>query len=104
VGSDAIGYCLYRSAIKKAAKDNPTCRDCEQINTFPVFGTACVDDLVTNGAMYYYVVAAITPNRPLSLSSNEITVQIPRGERLIGNPPPGSYPSCRVAPPPRSSH
>jgi hypothetical protein len=96
--NDTIAYCLYRSTKKKAAKDNPTCRDCEQINTSPIFGTSCVDDVVKNGATYYYVVAAISPNRPLSPSSNEIIVQIPPGEHTVGDSPQGAYPSCRVAP------
>jgi hypothetical protein len=98
VGSDDVAYCLYRSISKEAAKKNPTCRNCEQINTIPVFGTACVDDVVKNGATYYYVVTAIGRNRALSLPSNEIIVPIPRNEHLVGRPPPGSYPLCRATP------
>ena len=90
-----VGYCLYRSTRKKAAEKNPTCQECEQINTYPVDGTACVDDLVQNGAIYHYVTTAITQKRELSKSSNEIRVRIPPFEHPVGHPPRGFYPSCR---------
>jgi len=92
-----FGYCLYRSTTLHAASKNPTCQNCEQVNTVPIAGTACVDDLVKDGATYYYVAAAITQDRQLSTSSNEITAVIPSSKQSVGHPPPGSYPSCRVA-------
>jgi len=51
--SKAVGYCLYRSKKQNAAKQTPTCRDCEQINSIAIAGTECVDDLVEDGAIYY---------------------------------------------------
>jgi hypothetical protein len=95
---EVAGYCLYRSTQKKVALKNPICQDCEQVNIFPVSGTACVDDLVKDGAKYYYVAAAIGRNRDLSTPSNEIRVEIPQVEHSMGDPPPGSYPSCRATP------
>ena len=75
--STAVGYCLYRSEKRKVAKKNPRCNDCEQINFTPVAGTTCVDDVVRDGATYYYVATAISRSGQLSSSSNEITVVIP---------------------------
>jgi hypothetical protein len=95
---EVAGYCLYRSTQKNAAQKNPICRDCERVNIFPVSGTACVDDLVKDGAKYYYVAAAIGRNRDLSTPSNEITVEIPHVEHPVGDSPPGLYPSCRATP------
>ena len=93
---NAVGYCLYRSHTKGAAKDNATCRGCEQINPVPVAGTRCVDDLVQDSDLYYYVVTAITADERRSSSSNEIPVPIP-----AGNQPPKSNstslpPLCRA--------
>lgn len=51
----AVGYCLYRSGKQNAAKQNPTCSNCELINPIPIAGTSCVDDLVKDSATYYYV-------------------------------------------------
>lgn len=96
--NDAVGYCLYRSTKKGAAKENPKCLDCEQVNIFPIAGTACVDGWVEDGAKYYYVATAISRNRDLSIASNEIPVKIPRTKHPIGHPPPGFYPSCRATP------
>jgi len=91
-----IGYCLYRSTKQQAAKQNPTCIDCEQINTIPVVGTGCVDDLVKDGTTYYYVVTAINAQREISSSSNETPAQIPLG-RQPARTPSGSYSLCRAA-------
>lgn len=96
--AEAVGYCLYRSTTKGAAKENPRCDECEQINTYPVSGTTCVDDLVQDGAIYYYVAAAITQNNEVSISSNEVKVQISAIEQPMGNRPSGFYPSCRAKP------
>jgi hypothetical protein len=108
--NEAVGYCLYRITKKNGekkedvakkkdeVKKNPICPDCERINKVPVKGTACVDDLVQDGETYFYVAVAIAQNRDLSTTSNEVTVEIPRTTHAIGLPPPGIYPSCRVAP------
>src|SRR5579872_1967835 len=50
--NDAIGYCLYRSTTKNAAKQNPVCGSCEQVNATPVAATGCVDELVKDGVAY----------------------------------------------------
>jgi hypothetical protein len=99
VESKAFGYCLYRSKKRKAAKQNPTCSDCEQINSIPVAGTGCVDDLVEDGAAYYYVATAINANERISSSSNETTARIPLGKPASSSGPAGSYPRCRATAP-----
>lgn len=99
VPGEAEGYCLYRGTMKAGdAKKNPRCQDCEQINVFPITRTSCVDDLVKDGATYYYVATAIGRNGELSTTSNEIRVDIPGTKGSLGHPPAGNYPSCRVAP------
>ena len=92
---NAAGYCLYRSTKKNAAKNNATCKDCEQINTVPVVGTGCVDDLVQDGAVYYYVATAISAGRKLSVSSNETPAPIPASKQSASPTSPNSYPFCR---------
>jgi hypothetical protein len=93
---NAVGYCLYRSQTQNAAKKNPTCSICEQINSVPVVGTACVDDLVLDGAHYFYVAAAISSAGALSSSSNETAAPIPAKQSAVA-PPANSYPLCRSA-------
>jgi hypothetical protein len=69
VESNAVGYCLYRSKKRKAAKQSPTCRDCAQINLIPIAGTGCVDDFVEDGAANCVVVSSLSllfVDRPLS--------------------------------------
>ena len=95
--NNAAGYCLYRSKKRNVAAKNPTCPDCEQINAIPVAGTACVDNLVQDGATYYYVAAAISQGGQLSSSSNEITVVIPPNSQAAASRPSVSYPFCRAA-------
>lgn len=94
--NNPVGYCLYRSKKRKDAKQNPTCRDCEQVNSTPVAGTSCVDDLVEDRATYYYVVTAIDANGETSSSSNEFRVSIPAAKLSssfpLGSPAPLS---CR---------
>lgn len=97
--STAVGYCLYRSKKRKAAKQNPTCSDCEQINSIPIAGTGCVDDLVEDGAAYYYVATAINANERISSSSNETTARIPLNKPASSSGPVGSYPRCRATAP-----
>ena len=93
--SKAVGYCLYRSKKKDAAKQNPTCRDCEQINSIAIAGTGCVDDLVEDGAIYYYVVTAITTQGNPSSPSNAILIQIPASKESANPVSVGSDPLCR---------
>jgi hypothetical protein len=93
--SKTVGYCLYRSKTPKAAKQNPTCGSCERINAKPIAGTGCVDDLVEDGADYYYVVTAINASGKISSSSNETPARIPPGEKPASSVPPASYPVCR---------
>lgn len=93
--STAVGYCLYRSKTKQAAKTNPVCQDCERINAAPVTPTGCVDDLVADGVLYYYVVTAINAKGRLSTSSNEIPVAIPSATQTVRPVPANSVPLCR---------
>lgn len=92
---NAVGYCLYRSPKKHVAKKNARCSDCEQVNSVPVVGTACVDDLVADGATYYYVSTAINFRGTLSASSNEVPVSIPSSKQSTGPASAVSYPLCR---------
>jgi hypothetical protein len=91
---NAAGYCLYRSKKKDEARKNPTCSDCEQINPIPVAGTGCVDDLVQDHALYYYVATAISGQGKSSVSSNEIQVSIPDSQHSTVFPA-SPYPLCR---------
>jgi len=90
-----VGYCLYRSQKRKVAKRNPTCSECEQINSIPVTGTTCVDDLVRDGATYFYVATAINRSGQLSSPSNEITAVIPHGKQSARPTSAASPPFCR---------
>jgi hypothetical protein len=92
---NAVGYCLYRSTKKSVAKNNATCKDCEQINTMPVVGTGCVDDLVQDGALYYYVATAINAGRKVSVSSNETPAPIPANKQSAISTSTNAYPFCR---------
>jgi hypothetical protein len=91
----AVGYCLYRSKKQHAARQNPTCGDCELINPTPVGGTGCVDDLVSDSTTYYYVVTAINASRKISSASNETLVPIPSGKQSVRTVSANSYPLCR---------
>ena len=92
----AVGYCLYRSKKKNVARKSATCSDCERVTPTPIARTGCVDDLVENGATYYYVATAIAPGGQLSSSSNEITVAIPPTKQSLGPLANSSYPPCRA--------
>lgn len=98
--SAAVGYCLYRSKIKHAAKQNPVCQECEQVNRVPIPPTSglqnCVDDLVADSTRYYYVVTAINSKGSLSSASNEIPVPVP-GARSVKPSQAGTLPLCRTA-------
>jgi|ERR1035441_1848410 hypothetical protein len=93
--SQAVGYCLYRSKEQNAAKQNATCSHCEQINSIPLADTACVDDLVEDGATYYYVVTAINTKGRISSSSNEILAQVPSNQESANSISAESHPLCR---------
>jgi hypothetical protein len=90
-----VGYCLYRSSKQHAAKNNPTCNDCEQINPTPIVGTGCVDDLVLDSATYYYAVTAINAKGKISAAISEALAPIPPGSQKAKSAPPTSYPFCR---------
>ena len=94
--SATVGYCLYRSKTQNAAKHNPRCSDCEQINSIPIIGTACVDDLVEDSAAYYYVVTAIDAKGEISSSSNETPAPVPANKGTGSSGTVGSYPRCRA--------
>jgi len=94
--SPVSGYCLYRSVKKIPAKIDVKCLACERINTTPIPGTSCVDNLVQDGKKYFYGAAAIDQNQQLSTTSNQPLVVIPSTPQPVGNPPPGSYPDCRA--------
>jgi len=97
--SDAFGYCLYRSKTENPAKENPPCRDCEQINVEPVQGTSCVDSTVDDNVPYYYYIAmAVDANGNHSDFSNYAPAPILLGNQS-GPTPAGSQPppSCQGA-------
>ena len=80
-GGNIEGYCLYRGPKKHVAKNRKpetpfTCAGCEQINVIPVVPTGCVDDLVKDGATYYYVATALDGHQVLSPASNEVSAEI----------------------------
>jgi len=81
-GGKAVGYCLYRSKTEHAAKKNPKCKRCESVNQVPVTSLSCVDDVVQDGATYYYVVTGISSASRISSSSNEIPAPIPTGDQI----------------------
>jgi hypothetical protein len=92
-----VGYCLYRSTTANPASEKPPCRDCEWINKRAIAGTACVDDLVQDGTLYYYVVEAITQERATSSFSNQAPAQIPPNTKPSSSVAQGSYPLCRAS-------
>jgi len=92
----ALGYCLYRSGTPNVAASDPKCDKCEQVNLKPIPGTACVDDLVQDGAKYYYVATAVNEDGEPSPLSNETFAPIPSDPRITGSPVKGSYPRCRA--------
>jgi len=94
--SKAVGYCLYRSKKQDATKRNPTCSDCEQINPIAIAGTGCVDDLVEDGAIYYYVVTAIDAKGKPSSFSNGTVAEIPPNKESVNPVSVSPYPPCRA--------
>ena len=92
-----VGYCLYRSTTQGAAKQNPRCPNCEQINKLPIIGTGCVDDLVKDGTTYFYVATAINAGGILSTSSNETPAPIPATQQAASPVTVAPYPLCRAS-------
>jgi hypothetical protein len=93
----AVGYCLYRSKKKNAVQKMPTCRKCQQINTVPVVGTSCLDDLVEDEATYYYAVTAVNAVGYASAPSNEAIAHISnkkQADSTAATPP--VPPTCRT--------
>jgi len=98
IGSKAVGYCLYRSQTQGAAKLKPTCSQCEPVNLVPFVGTSCIDDIVKDGAMYYYVVTAVNAEGTPSSPSNEAPASIPPANQTNSVSVKSSTPpSCREA-------
>jgi hypothetical protein len=93
--SDPAGYCLYRSTTPNPASENPPCKDCEKINKRAIPGTACIDDVVVDGALYYYVVDAISQAGVTSTFSNQAPAQIPATPKANGSV--ANYPMCRAS-------
>lgn len=73
------GYCVYRSKDPKAAQQT-ACAQCERVSPVAVLGTGCVDDVVEDGATYYYVVTALKGNL-MSAPSNETEALIPNSPK-----------------------
>ena len=98
-GKDVAGYCLYRSTKPLAAKKNPRCSQCEQVNVTPIASLSCMDDLVKDNTTYYYVAAAINRSGMISPASNEIVAVIPPGSQsraVSPVSPPQVPPLCRA--------
>lgn len=87
----AVGYCLYRSLTKGDAKLEAKCRKCQLLTPKPLTGTSCVDNAVTAGPTYYYVVAAVNGGG-MSGPSNEAFASLQTGKSASG--PPKDIPSC----------
>lgn len=101
-GGAAVGYCLYRGTKENVAKNsfakpNAQCKECEQINATAVPSTACLDNLVEDGATYYYVVTAINAEGNTSSSSDEARAHIPDNQPAATSSQ-NSYASCRPKP------
>ena len=70
------------------------CHECEQVNVVPVRETGCVDDVVKNGEIYYYVAIAINRGG-ISFFSNQTRAEIPSSKKPLSVPT-SSYPFCRT--------
>jgi hypothetical protein len=92
----AVGYCLYRGTTPIIAKQISKCLNCEQINKTSIEGTACVDNLVKDGVLYYYVAAAVNQGGDPSLFSNSTTAPIPSATVPAGSTGATTYPLCRA--------
>jgi hypothetical protein len=92
----AVGYCVYRGTTQIVAKQIPKCLNCEQINKTPIEGAGCIDDLVKDGVLYYYVAAAINQAGTPSLFSNSTPAQIPSTTVPAASAGASTYPLCRA--------
>lgn len=96
-GAADVGYCLYRSQRKGAANKSATCPDCEPVTLVPVLGTRCVDNVVRDQTVYYYVAITISVTGRTSSPTSETVAQIPVAERQNAAPPDAAaYPACRA--------
>lgn len=93
----AVGYCLYRGTAPIIAKEIRKCLNCEQINKTAINATACVDNLVQDGVLYYYVAAAVNQEGGPSLFSNSTTALIPSTKVPATSPAATTYPLCRAS-------
>ncbi len=93
----AVGYCLYRSVAKDAPLKNATCAQCQPVNTVPVVGTSCVDDLVADQTTYYYVVTAVDAHGNPSAPSNEASAVIADQQPPSGGGSSTVPPACRAS-------
>src|SRR5208282_3220566 len=82
----AAGYCVYRGTKHKDSSP-------QLLNSAPLAGTSCVDDLLVNDQKYYYVVRAISLQGSTSDTSNEAPAVIPAGSQSSTSP--SSAPLCR---------
>jgi hypothetical protein len=90
--SAAIGYCVYRGEKEKSPNT-------ELLNALPFAGTKCVDDSVTNGEKYYYVVRAISAKGvPSEATKPPVLAKIPATPRPASPAPEDSIPLCRESP------
>jgi hypothetical protein len=92
---EVVGYCLYRIASKDQPHWAEKCKNCEQVNQKSIDGTACVDDVVQDGAKYYYVAMAINRYGQTSSLSNDTLAEIPPTAEINGPVNTTSYPRCR---------
>ena len=94
--NNAVGYCLYRSRNPDATTQKPPCSECAPLNSVPVPGTTCVDDLVEDGVTYHYWVTAVNAKGRSSDWSNSAPAEIPVGKPASSAPGLSpSPPACR---------
>jgi fibronectin type 3 domain-containing protein len=68
--SGVVGYNVYRGTASKGESSTP-------LNSTPINGTGYVDEDVTAGARYYYVVTAVGSEGVQSAPSNETEATVP---------------------------
>lgn len=68
--SGVMGYDVYRGTASGGESTTP-------LNSTPIEGTTYVDDTVTPGTTYYYILRSIGPNGVESAPSNEATATVP---------------------------
>jgi hypothetical protein len=76
LGTNAVGYCLYRATSEKISKTILDCKDCELVTKVPEPGLGCIDKATQAGKIYFYVVAAINQCGHISAASNEAKAEI----------------------------